>query len=213
MAGPAGLGTFVVDTSAEGDPTGIVVEAVSLAGLGSGVVELTVSVAGMDVAVVSGFTVACPVAVKVAPGASVPTTQVRTVPPMEQPGPDTTLPACSGDRSSVRVTPVAFEGPLLVAVSVSWTGVPGVTGPAGEVTVMPAATSAEKTTGVTTVAVLLAGLGSSVEEVTVAELVTAESPETPAGRDAVTVMVAVAPLGIVPSGQVTTPAANVHGPP
>src|SRR5215472_8045195 len=140
MAGPAGLGTLVVATSAEGEPTGIVVEAVSLAGLGSGELELTVSAAGMDVAVVSGFTVACTVAAKVAPGASVPTTQVRTVPLMEQPGPVTTLPVCSGDRFSVSVTPVAFEGPLLVAVRVSWTAVPGVTGPAGEVTVMPAAT-------------------------------------------------------------------------
>src|SRR5260370_1069438 len=111
VAGPV----LVIDRSAWADPIVVVADAVLLAVFGSGSLPFTVAVLVMVPAVAGA--VALMVIVALAPEARLPTVQ-DTV------GAELVLPvlaepkATQAGRGSVTVTPVAGEGPLLVATTV-----------------------------------------------------------------------------------------------
>ena len=200
--------------SAEGAVSGRLVVATSFAEFGSNVDVVTRSDSGMLAPVWPGSTTAVSVTANEAPAARGARVQVTTVPTIVQPaggGPENAT-LVSGPRSAVSVASAASDGPRFVAVSVNVTEPPGVAGDPA-VTAIAAARSAVRRTGVVMLATLFDATGSSVDDVTDATSLTDEIPVAFAARCATTVIVAVWPDARVPSGQLTSGAPKLHGPP
>ncbi|GLW90720.1 hypothetical protein Aglo03_15360 [Actinokineospora globicatena] len=173
---------------------------------GSGVLAEADEVIDRVGAAKPGSTASTTSAVKVAPGARVPTTQVSVPALTVHPSVAQTTVVPSGSGMLI-TTSRAVDGPALVTVVVSTVcSVPGTTGPLSE---LVTCRSADWVTVTGTVAVLLTETSSAVVPATRTELITTP-PAVSALTLATTGIETVVALATVPSEQVTVCPDGVH---